>query len=121
MVVLIVLSFVFSSRTRESADMVRDRIFPIIHYAHPRGVGTFLPGSFLANFFLPSLALMAVLNLVLPSRFGLLIEGGANVYYYILGLVMAIVGSVPDTALPRTPRPGPGELHLALPWRKPAS
>ena len=114
MVVLIVLSFLFSSRTRESAEMVRERVFPLIQYVHPNGAGTLLPGSFLVNFFLPSLALMAVLNLVLPVRFGLLIEGRANIFYYILGLVIAIVEIGTDTVLPLIATTEPWGFRLAV-------
>ena len=81
-------------------ESVRDYVFPLIRMEHPVGVGTFLPGSFTVNFFLPSLAIMCGLNLIPQHRFGPLLAARANVFYYILVLIVAILEVGADTVLP---------------------
>ena len=79
---------------------MRDHVFPFLHYEHRLGAGTFMPGSFALNFFSCSLILMGLLNLVSPYRLGALLPGRANVFYYILVLIVAILEVAADTLLP---------------------
>ena len=111
--VVLVLSAGFSSRQIEAGEMFRDQVFPMIHCTHPPGSGTFFPGSFALNFFVPSLILMGVLNLLFSSRFGV-IPSQANLFYYLLGLVIAIVEVGADTLLPLIALPARWGLSAAV-------
>ena len=114
MAAAIAAGLLFSGREYESGEVVRETVFPLIRFAHPVGSGTFLPGSFAANFFLPSLALMVVLNLVLPSRVSPLLARRAKLFYYIFFLVIAIVDIGADTLLPMIALRGRWGFGLAV-------
>ena len=110
----IALSVAFSSRVDSGADEVCDRIFPLIERSHPRGGGSFVPGTFLASFLIPSLAGMLVLNLAAPSLFTPVVFRRANVFYYILLLVLAILEIGSDTLVPLVALPGPRSFGAAV-------
>lgn len=100
MAAVLVLSFLFSSRTAGTDGLVRDRVFPASSLSHLPGEGSFLPGSFALGFFLTSFAGMVLLNGVLPGRFRLLKQKGANVFYYVLFVLLAICEVAADTLIP---------------------
>lgn len=108
------VSFLFSSRTPRADFMVADRVFPLIHYVHPAGEGTFVPGSLALNFFGPSLLLMLGINLVLGDRIGPLLAAHANVFTYVFVLLVAIGEIGTDTVLPLLALPGPWRFRIAI-------
>lgn len=111
---VLVLSLLFSSRTVQPPDLRRDRLFPIVTLEHPPGTGLFLPGSFALSFFVPSIAGMAALNGLYPSRFRALKGRGANVFYYIAGVLLAILEVAADTVLPILELPAPWGFRAAV-------
>lgn len=111
---VLVLSFLFSSRQVEPDGILKDHLFPLIGRAHPPGKGTFPPGSFALGFFGPSLAGMVLLNLSLPGWFRPLRERGANVFYYLLGVVLAILEVAADTLIPVLALGGPWRFRIAV-------
>ena len=115
MTAVAVLAFFLSARAPAGLDRVTDRVFPFLRYEHAVGAGSFTPGSFALNFFVSAGVLMAVLNLVLPDRFaGPLLAGRANVFYYILALVLAIFEVAADTLIPLVALHGRHGFGLAV-------
>ena len=112
-------SFAGSSRSpvAEAAGpvpLVADRVFPWIHYVHPPGEGTFIPGSLLLNFFGTSLVLMLVINLFLGNRIAPLLPARANLFTYMLVLLVAIGEIGTDTVLPMLALPGLWRFRIAV-------
>jgi hypothetical protein len=108
------VAFAFSSRSVGADGLVLDRVFPGIRYAHRPGEGTFVPGSFALNFFLPSLILMLGANLLLGDRVGPLLASRANVFTYLFVLLVAIGEIGTDTVLPLLALPGPWRFRIAV-------
>lgn len=108
------LSLVFSYRARIDERTILDRIFPLTRLEHLPGAGTFVPGTFAANFFLPSLILMFLLNAFVPARVGPLLPERANVFYYIFFMVVAILEIGTDTILPLVHLPDGWGLKAAI-------
>lgn len=114
MAILTVLALLFSMRLQIDELTVVDRVVPLIRLAHPPGQGTFFPGSFAVNFFLPSAVLMALMNILAPSRFSVLRPGRAKLFYYVLGVVVAILEIGSDTLLPLLHFPGRWGFRVAV-------
>jgi hypothetical protein len=94
------LTFFSSSRVVTSDGLLVDTVFPMISMRHAPGTGLFVPGTFALSFFLPSLLVMVLLNGLMPGRFAPLKGAGANVFFYICGLLVAIMEVAADTLLP---------------------
>lgn len=114
MMCVLLSSFAFSSRTRAGEGMLVDRLFPAIAREHGVGSGVFIPGSFAASFFLPSLAGMWILNAIVPTVFGPLRAKGAPLFFYILLLPIAIVEVAADTLIPILSLPSPWGYRCAV-------
>ena len=118
MAVMVVLALLFSSRSTVPATgtdvVLRDHIFPFLERLHRPGEGTFVPGSFALNFFGPSLALMVVCNVLLGDRVGPLLAARANVFTYLVILLVAIGEIGTDTILPLLALPGRWRFPIAV-------
>lgn len=97
-----------------TVPIMRDYVFPWIGRLHPPGEGTFIPGSFALNFFGPSLAVMLGLNLLAGDRVGPLLPARANVFTYLLVLLVAIGEIGTDTVLPLLALPGRWPFPIAV-------
>lgn len=100
MIVVAILSIFGSTREQTADGRIIDRLFPLVTIDHPPGSGNFPPGSFLASFFLPALAGMVAINVASRGRFAAIKAPGARVFYYIAGVLIAILGVAGDTLLP---------------------
>jgi hypothetical protein len=114
MVITALLALPFTSRVTVDDRTVIDRVFPLIRLEHPPGQGTFYPGSFAANFFLPSAILMVLMTWIAPSVFSSLLRGRANVFLYITGVIVAILEVAGDTLLPLVHLPGAWGFRIAV-------
>src|SRR5262245_33517412 len=103
----LVLGMLFSRRTPVGPDLLLDRVFPFLFRRHAPGSGTFIPGSFAANFLGTSWLLMLLLNAALPALSRGLPGLGVRLYWYLLLLVVAILEVFADTMLPILALPGP--------------
>ena len=114
MVSVMILSCAFSSRARTGEGILLDRLFPVIVREHAVGSGIFIPGSFAASFFFPSVAGMWILNTFAPTMFGPLRVKGAPLFFYILLLPIAIVEVAADVLIPILSLPPPYGFRCAV-------
>jgi len=118
MAATMLLALLLSSRSAVSdtgtGTMLRDHVFPFLNRIHRPGEGTFVPGSFALNFFVPSLAAMLGINAVMGDRAGPLLAARANVFTYLFVLLVAIGEIGTDTVLPLLSLPGRWRFPCAV-------
>ena len=112
------LALLLSSRSAVpdtgSGALLRDHVFPFVNRLHRPGEGTFVPGSFALNFFVPALAVMLGINAVIGERAGPLLAARANVFTYLFVLLVAIGEIGSDTVLPLLSLPGRWRFPFAV-------